>query len=594
MPPAWVSVPSTSFHLAAGEKQTAQLAIHPPRVGTRSGRYPVTLTLSDETDPALAAEAQVNLLVGVYTSSGTLGMLVGSTQFSITPGERLEVSFQLANRSQAADVFQVSVDGLPAEWYGVSPPQFGLAAGEQKSLTLSLHPPRSPRSRAGRHAFILKVASQRDPSQSISLSCVLTISAYTQFRSLLKPPRLLAGHPGEVLVSNQGNLPLSATVSLSSEAGEVEFSPLEAQELRADPGEVATATFSASLVKKPWFGDQVTVPIQAQVRLSSGETQTLNGFVAGRALIPVWILPAILLICLAMVMAPLFLVFLGQLPGAAGLPIAQITQTAAAAQTAVAQQTAAAIGGQQDSDGDGLSNLQEAQLGTNPNVPDTDGDALLDGAEVMRFGTDPLNPDTDGDGLSDGDEIRLSTFPTNPDTDMDGVNDGEEVRIGIDPRNPDSDGDSLTDGDELTRGTNPALADTDGDGLNDGEEVRRGTNPLMPDTDNDRLNDGNEVLIQTNPLNPDTDGDGLIDGLDPDPLDPTNPSLTATSVAGRPTATSIVPTLQPSLTPTLFPTFPPAATATLPAQTGTLLFTSNRDGSPDIYMNSLGNANACA
>ena len=128
--------------------------------------------------------------------------------------------------------------------------------------------------------------------------------------------------------------------------------------------------------------------------------------------------------------------------------------------------------------------------------------------------------------------------------------------------------------------------------MNDGEEVRRSTNPLMPDTDNDRLNDGNEVLIQTNPLNPDTDGDGLIDGLDPDPLDPTNPSLTAASVAGRPTATSIVPTLQPSLTPTLFPTFPPAATATLPAQTGTLLFTSNRDGSPDIYMNSLGNANA--
>ena len=34
----------------------------------------------------MAAEAQLNLLVGIYTSSGTLGMLVGSTQFSITPG----------------------------------------------------------------------------------------------------------------------------------------------------------------------------------------------------------------------------------------------------------------------------------------------------------------------------------------------------------------------------------------------------------------------------------------------------------------------------------------------------------------------------
>ena len=35
--PAWVSLPATSFHLAAGEKQTVQLAVHPPRVGTRPG-----------------------------------------------------------------------------------------------------------------------------------------------------------------------------------------------------------------------------------------------------------------------------------------------------------------------------------------------------------------------------------------------------------------------------------------------------------------------------------------------------------------------------------------------------------------------------
>ena len=116
----------------------------------------------------------------------------------------------------------------------------------------------------------------------------------------------------------------------------------------------------------------------------------------------------------------------------------------------------------------------------------------------------------------------------------------------------------------------------------------------MPDTDNDRLNDGNEVRSGTNPLNPDTDGDGLIDGLDPDPLDPTNPSLTATSIAVRPTATLTVPPVQPSRTPTLFPTFPPAGTATVPPLTGTLLFTSNRDGNPEIYMNAVGNTSRAA
>jgi len=59
-----------------------------------------------------------------------------------------------------------------------------------------------------------------------------------------------------------------------------------------------------------------------------------------------------------------------------------------------------------DTDGDGLSNAEEAELGTDPELADTDGDGLDDGAE-QEIGSDPLNADTDGDGLSDGDEVGL-------------------------------------------------------------------------------------------------------------------------------------------------------------------------------------------
>ena len=44
-----------------------------------------------------------------------------------------------------------------------------------------------------------------------------------------------------------------------------------------------------------------------------------------------------------------------------------------------------------DTDGDGLSDAQEALLGTDPLNPDTDGDGFSDGAEVAS-GSDPLNP----------------------------------------------------------------------------------------------------------------------------------------------------------------------------------------------------------
>src|SRR5215469_2108220 len=45
----------------------------------------------------------------------------------------------------------------------------------------------------------------------------------------------------------------------------------------------------------------------------------------------------------------------------------------------------------EDPDHDGLTNLQEYLLGTDPNNPDTDGDGIPDGVEVA-LGTDPTNP----------------------------------------------------------------------------------------------------------------------------------------------------------------------------------------------------------
>ncbi len=134
-----------------------------------------------------------------------------------------------------------------------------------------------------------------------------------------------------------------------------------------------------------------------------------------------------------------------------------------------------------DTDGDGLTDAEELELGTDPNNPDTDGDGLSDGDEINVYGTDPLNPDTDGDGLSDGDEVNVyGTDPLNPDTDGDGLSDGDEVnKYKTDPLKADSDGDGLSDYDEImTYGTDPNKADTDGDGFTDKQEIDMGTDPL--------------------------------------------------------------------------------------------------------------------
>lgn len=94
-----------------------------------------------------------------------------------------------------------------------------------------------------------------------------------------------------------------------------------------------------------------------------------------------------------------------------------------------------------DFDGDGLTNWEEIFIyGTDPFNSDSDGDGMPDGWEVLH-GLNPndaadADEDSDGDGLTNLQEYLYGTEPNNPDTDGDGITDGGEVDAGTDPNDP--------------------------------------------------------------------------------------------------------------------------------------------------------------
>lgn len=129
------------------------------------------------------------------------------------------------------------------------------------------------------------------------------------------------------------------------------------------------------------------------------------------------------------------------------------------------------------------------------NSPDTDGDGLPDFYENVFFPGDlsklTATGDYDADGVKDVQELALGTDPSKPDTDGDGLADGVETNTGTFVSASDT-------------GTNPLKADTDADGRTDGEEVKGSptSNPLIVDTDGDGDNDGIEVSSGHDPNDP--------------------------------------------------------------------------------------------
>ena len=151
-----------------------------------------------------------------------------------------------------------------------------------------------------------------------------------------------------------------------------------------------------------------------------------------------------------------------------------------------------------DDDGDGYTDVLEAEYGTDP-LDKTSTPADLDGDGVP----DVEDPDMDGDGV----ENAADAFPANAaewaDADADGTGDNADL---------DDDGDGYPDALELEYGTDPLDGesmpeDLDGDGIPDGEDL---------DVDGDGVPNVEDAF----PLDPeqsaDTDGDGVGDATDPD------------------------------------------------------------------------------
>jgi hypothetical protein len=143
-----------------------------------------------------------------------------------------------------------------------------------------------------------------------------------------------------------------------------------------------------------------------------------------------------------------------------------------------------------DSDSDGIPDVEEIGLGSDPFSADGDNDTIDDYMELFVYGTDPMNNDSDSDAMPDGWEIQYGLDPldnddANFDPDYDGAINVDEYLHGTNYTLPDTDFDNMLDGWEIFLGLDPlrddSLEDPDGDSMTNLYEYRTGHDPLVFD-----------------------------------------------------------------------------------------------------------------
>ncbi len=157
----------------------------------------------------------------------------------------------------------------------------------------------------------------------------------------------------------------------------------------------------------------------------------------------------------------------------------------------------------QDTDYDGITNDKD---------DDDDGDGVLDTEDAFPLDASEQN-DTDGDGVgdnadedadNDGVPNEFDDLPLDPnetiDTDKDGIGNIEDK---------DDDGDGLDDSEEVKLGTDTLVADTDDDGVTDYADPFPLDETEWQDHDADKIGDNKDT---------DDDNDGITDEDDSYPL----------------------------------------------------------------------------
>jgi Tol biopolymer transport system component/uncharacterized membrane protein len=327
VPSSWVVLSTPVVTVPGGLEKKIEVILHlPPPPAVQVGHFPIKISISSQNNPQNKYEAQLKLTVAAFESTGRVGVIMSSIQFSVVPGESMTIPITLENRGLQPDSFRLGVEGIPATWVSTAAPVVSLAPGEKKEVNLAIRPSLTSSTQVGRNKLVITITSLAAPGEIVRVDCILTVAVISQFSVDLDPKQAKAGQLFRVMVKNQGNTQQVFQLSCKSPSDQLVFDyqlpenypmagpttygqvappttaagmhPGEPTLVTIPAGESAAFRFSAHPQQRQIVGGEAPYPFTVLVKSQQKQSPTLQGQVLSRGMIPIWVIPLVLFLCI--------------------------------------------------------------------------------------------------------------------------------------------------------------------------------------------------------------------------------------------------------------------------------------------------------
>jgi beta-lactam-binding protein with PASTA domain len=257
--PAVAGQPAGSPAQPAGEPLDPNVTLEAGAVATPNGRgfTPRSPASAQPSEPPPGAAALMLRLPGDDGATDAAGGVVSAT---VEPGARTTILGLIRNQSDVVDNFDLSVRGMPEDWWTIAPATaylvpYGTAGTYEQEVQIHIHPPRTPQAQARAWSLEVVAVSRSYGGEVAAAPASVTIGTYFDVATELHPERASGRLKARyrLTVRNRANARVTLAIAAEDTDAECEFRFAEPS-VSVEPGNAIECPFTVFPPKQIWLG----------------------------------------------------------------------------------------------------------------------------------------------------------------------------------------------------------------------------------------------------------------------------------------------------------------------------------------------------